>query len=72
MYYADLGSIPRLLNMVFKEVLVMLVVLVKHVHQLDVLRQLLVLGGEKREVLPNNPVPVLLISEFPLGHNIVG
>ena len=50
----------------------MLVVLVKHVHQLDVLRQLLVLGGEKREVLPNNPVSVLLIPEFSLCQNIVG
>ena len=60
--------------MVFKEVLVMLVVLnlVKHVQQLDVLRQLLVLGGEKREVLPNNPVSVLLIPEFSLCQNIVG
>ena len=60
--------------MVFKEVLVMLVVLnlVKHVHQLDVLRQLLVLGGEKREVLPNNPVSILLIPEFSLYQNIVG
>ena len=60
--------------MVFKEVLVMLVVLslVKHVQQLDVLRQLLVLGGEKREVLPNNPVSVLLVPEFSLCQNIVG
>ena len=60
--------------MVFKEVLVMLVVLnlVKHVQQLDVLRQLLVLGGEKREVLPNNPVSILLIPEFSLCQNIVG
>ena len=60
--------------MVFKEVLVMLVVLnlVKHVQQLDVLRQLLVLGGEKCEVLPNNPVSVLLIPEFSFCQNIVG
>ena len=60
--------------MVFKEVFLTLVVfeLVKYIHQLDILRQLLVLGGREREVLPNNPVPVLLIPEFPLGQNIVG
>ena len=57
-------SIPRLF-IEFKEVLVPLVV------QLDILRQLLVLGGEEREVLPNNHVPVLLVSEFPFGLNVI-
>ena len=60
--------------MVFKEVFVTLVVfeLVKYIYQLDILRQLLVLGGRERELLPSNPVPILLIPEFPLGQNIVG
>ena len=53
------------LFMVFKEVLVLLVL------QLDVLR-LLVLGGELREVFPNCQVPVLIVSEFPLGPNVMG
>ena len=59
--------------MVLKEVLVMLVIfeLVKHILQLDVLRQLLVLGGGEREVLPNNPVPILGIPKFPFVQNIV-
>ena len=58
--------------MVFKEVFVPLVVfeLVKHILQLDVLRQLLVLGGGEREVFPNDPVPVFL--EFSLGQNVMG
>ena len=51
--------------MVFKEVLVLLVL------QLDVLR-LLVLGGELREVFLNCQVPVLIVSEFPLGPNVMG
>ena len=40
--------------------------LVKHILQLDDLRQLLVLGGGEREVFPNDPVPVFLVLEFPL------
>ena len=46
--------------------------LVKHILQLDVLRQLLVLGGGGCELFPNDPVPAFLVLEFSLGQNVMG
>ena len=60
MQHSNVVSIPRLL-MVFKDILVTGCPEIAF----------RALEGEEREVLLNNPVPVLLIPEFSLDKNIV-